>query len=408
MRHSSKPLDALTVKRHREGVLIDAPPHQGLRFSVNKNGTKTWTYRYRTRDKKLRQIKLGDYPAMQLSEARAAFVEQQAIRNTHGDPREFADEQRIVKERHRRNSKKTEFLFSQMVDQYLTEMVEKNRTLKGANEARRLLEKHLKSLAGKRLQDVSPQELHVHILDIRSKTPDTARRFRAELKAAWEYSVSTGKTDIFCPINTHLGGKIKQGRRERVLSDAEVELLLPWMGNYSDAVADALRLTLYLGLRSGEVCALHEQEIAEESDGWWVTIPAKRMKKRHIHRVPLSGTALEIVSSRLGRGYLFLSRGGSYIQQKSLGVEIYSHSGKSKAPVYQNNIICPVKSWAPNDLRKTARTKLAALGCPFEVAESILAHKLPGVSGLYNQYEYKDERRFWLAKLGLYFDGLKK
>jgi len=313
MRDSNKPLDALTVKRHKEGVLADVPPHQGLRLKVNKSGAKVWMYRYRTSDRRLLQIKLGDYPSMGLSDARAAFLEQRAIRNTHGDPKQFAAEQKAEKEKYRADGKKKEFLFSQMVAQYLTEMIEHNRELKGANEVRWLFERYLKGLAGKRLQDVSPQDLHAHILAIRAKTPDTARRFRAELKAAWEYSVSTGKTNVFCPINTHIGGKIKQGRRERVLSEGELRLVLPWMSNYSLAIADTLRLTLYLGLRSGEVCGLHEREIAEESDGWWITIPAERMKKRRVHRVPLSGTALRIVQSRLGRGYLFPSRAGSSI-----------------------------------------------------------------------------------------------
>jgi hypothetical protein len=49
----------------------------------------TWTYRYRTRERRLRQIKLGCYPQMGLSDARRAWDEQKRIRDdlARGDPR---------------------------------------------------------------------------------------------------------------------------------------------------------------------------------------------------------------------------------------------------------------------------------------------------------------------------------
>ena len=72
-----------------------------------------------------------------------------------------------------------------------------------------------------------------------------------------------------------------------------------------------------------------------------------------------------------------------------------------------NKAVCPVGDWAANDLRKTARTHLAALGCPFEVAESVLHHKLPGVGGLYNRHSYEAEKREWLTKLGELFDSMR-
>lgn len=40
MRDSSKPLDALTVKRHKEGLLGVAASYQGLRLVANNSGTK--------------------------------------------------------------------------------------------------------------------------------------------------------------------------------------------------------------------------------------------------------------------------------------------------------------------------------------------------------------------------------
>jgi len=133
------------------------------------------------------------------------------------------------------------------------------------------------------------------------------------------------------------------------------------------------------------------------------------MKKHHSdHRIPLMGSALRIAKRRAGDGVWFPSRAGGYVQQKILGVEVYAHSGRSKAKAYRGKRVCPVSDWAPNDLRKTARSRLAALGCPFEVAEAVLHHKLPGVAGVYNQHKYDDEKREWLQRWADYLDKLAK
>ena len=41
-------------------------------------------------------------------------------------------------------------------------------------------------------------------------------------------------------------------------------------------------------------------------------------------------------------------------------------------------------------------------GCPFEIGESILGQRLPGVAGIYNVYAYADEMRKWLDRRGKY------
>jgi integrase len=51
-----------------------------------------------------------------------------------------------------------------------------------------------------------------------------------------------------------------------------------------------------------------------------------------------------------------------------------------------------------HDLRRTARTHLAALGIRREVAERCLGHKLRGVEGTYDRHDYFKERRLALAQ----------
>lgn len=51
-----------------------------------------------------------------------------------------------------------------------------------------------------------------------------------------------------------------------------------------------------------------------------------------------------------------------------------------------------------HDLRRTARTHLAALGVRREVAERCLGHKVGGVEGTYDRHDYYKERRAALGQ----------
>jgi len=134
------------------------------------------------------------------------------------------------------------------------------------------------------------------------------------------------------------------------------------------------------------------KELVERAGVLWVEIPAERMKAGRAHCTPLVGRAREIVEARMltGSPFLFARRQregheSRAIEQKVLGVEVYAHAGRSKAAAYARRRMCPVRDWAPHDLRRTARTLLAELGCPFEVGEAILAHTLPGVARVYSR-----------------------
>ena len=53
-----------------------------------------------------------------------------------------------------------------------------------------------------------------------------------------------------------------------------------------------------------------------------------------------------------------------------------------------------------HDIRRTARTHLAALGVDPHVAQRCLNHKLKGVEGIYNRHDYFAERKVPLAGWG--------
>jgi len=59
--------------------------------------------------------------------------------------------------------------------------------------------------------------------------------------------------------------------------------------------------------------------------------------------------------------------------------------------------------WVNHDLRRTLRSRLSELRIDSDVAEAILAHAKPGIRGVYDRYEFLDEKRhaleLWATQL---------
>jgi integrase len=161
---------------------------------------------------------------------------------------------------------------------------------------------------------------------------------------------------------------------------------------------------LWTGTRGSEIMSIERGEISEEADGLWWTIPKTKTKNaRHAlatdMRGPLVGRAELLVRRRMEvhERYLFPARAaGQAMPQKAVQTMVYYHQPYSATTPESTRPRLTVSHWAPHDLRRTVRTMLAALGCPNDVAESVLGHMQPGV---YNRHQYDRERREWITRL---------
>lgn len=57
-----------------------------------------------------------------------------------------------------------------------------------------------------------------------------------------------------------------------------------------------------------------------------------------------------------------------------------------------------IAEFTVHDLRRTCRSLLSAASVPGHIAERCLNHKLKGVEGTYDRYDYFDERREVLGR----------
>ena len=257
-----------------------------------------------------------------------------------------------------------------------------------------------------------------------------ANSVKTEMAAAWTFAMDAGRIPEDLPNwwSQVLARKLRskgakregehKGTAKRVLRDDEVRtLVLVDFPLFSQQVRDFLTLQLWTCTRGGEIVEMRREHIREDAGVLWWTMPKSLTKNRNRDeaadlRVPLLGRADAVVRRLLqGPGGLLFpstSRTGvvraqsqAYMQTKVHYRQPYSRS----RPDHVRERLT-VTHWSPHDLRRTGRTKLAALGCPHEVGEAILGHIVPGVAGDYNLYRYDKERLHWLGQLSAALEAI--
>lgn len=308
-----------------------------------------------------------------------------------------------------------------VADDYWYGHVRLSRAQKGANEVRRMFDTMLGRTGNVPAHELTRAQAFDLIRSFAESAPVQAQKLRAELGAAWDYAIDSGRLPESCPNwwRSILRGKIRSkgkriagqriGTAKRVLSAQEVGQLIRWLPNFTASVEDVLTLYLWTGTRGGEIVAMRGDEVAQEGDILWWTIPKEKTKNaRHAkatdHRVPLFGRARNVVlrrKERFGDGFLFPARTKTVqpVAQNTILVAVYYHQPYSRVRPENDRPRLTVTHWSPHDLRRTARTLLAQLGCPDEIGEAIIGHMRPGIVGTYNLHRYDAERAEWLASV---------
>lgn len=428
------PFDARAAKLLPAGEHLILPEHPGLRLSATAN-KRSWIYRYKSPiDSGMRQIKIGAWPALGYAEAVVAWQKLRDQREAGKDPQL---EKKAVRQRERESQlieRTKAYTVEDLVDDYLTGHIDQRRKPKGRAEVRRLLTKHTETIAERPAEALQRSEVYA-LLQALADRPVLMAQVRQEMGAAYSHALDAGKLAGNTPNwwREVMRGKMPRskgktiagehvGTEKRVLSEPEVGQLLNFLPRMSLLLQDALTMYLWTGTRGAEIITMQFGEIAEEPTGWWWTIPkAKTKNARHPNafdlRVPLVGRARAVALRRRAvaekdpesLGYLFASRGGRvpHIEQKTIQSSLYSHQPYAKKrDRADHRPVLPVSRWSPHDLRRTARTLLASMGCPIDVAESVLGHMQAGIVGVYNRHTYDAERLEWLTKLDAKLESL--
>lgn len=420
--------DARAAKLLQPGQHIMVEGCPGLRLEATAT-TRSWTYRFKSPvDGRMRQKKIGRWPAISLPKAIAAWEQLRDARDAGTDVVLVRKAQRAERAAKVAEQGAGAYTVERLVEDYLVGHIQHHRKPKGQAEVRRMLTRNLGKLATEHASALK-RATAFSFLEGLASTPVQAASIRQELGAAWDHALDAGRIPQDTPNWWRLimRGKLRSkgrtllgestGAVKRVLSEPETGELIRWLPNFTNLADDALTLYLWTCTRGAEIMAMEAAEISEEQDGLWWTVPKLKTKgARHALatdlRVPLVGRAEAVVRRRLAEapsGYLFPSTGRlGHVEQKTIGVAVHYRMPYSKT---YPDLVRPrltVTKWAPHDLRRTGRTMLAALGCPTEVAEAILGHMQPGIQGVYNRHSYDKERRVWLKKLDAKLEQLAR
>ena len=427
--------DAKRAKQMQPGEHIAFDDFPGLRLLVTKT-RHTWTYRYKSPiDGNMRQVKLGGWPGMGLPAAIAAWEIRRSARETGEDT--------ALAKRQARNGvlgvtgaiPPDSYLIRHLVADYLAGHVEHNASARVQANTRYALGDPIEPILSLTPESITRKTAFDLLEKLRDR-PTYANRIKMELAAAWDYGLDAGRIKENTPNwwrqimrgKLRSKGKTRNGERvteKRVLVGNEIASLVPWLPVLGDDVSDVAQLYLWTGQRGNEIVAMRGDELTEERDGLWWTIPKAKTKNKRVerataHRVPLTGRSEVIIRRRWashGNGYLFPyaepesgrrpAKVRNHITQASVGQIIARCQ-----PYWKGNGLLvtdpplPVTGWTPHDLRRTSRTMLGYMGCANEVAEEIIGHIKPGIVGIYNLYEYDSEKRDWLTKLAAHLESI--
>lgn len=398
-------------------IVVDGCP--GLRLEASTAG-RAWTYRYKSPvDGRMRQIKIGQWPAMPAS---AAATQWQALK----DQRDAGQDPSLQKKERRKEAAQGVYTVALMVDDYYTGHLLVNRKANGADAVYARLQAAIVDVAQDPAAGMTRKQVYDLVQDWADK-PVAAKSVRNEMGAALAHALDAGLVPEDTPNwwRQIMHGKLRskgalrdgkhKGTGKRVLSDKELQQLdlhdLPLL---SVAVRDVLTLYLWTMARGGELVQMHAQHITEEPDGLWWTCPKEWIKvakheKAFDFRVPLVGRAKEVVQRRIAvnKGYLFPAETETgYASQAGIQSQVHFRQPYSNSRPKVQRTRLTVTHWSPHDLRRTSRTMIASMGCPHEIGEALLGHVLPGVGGIYNLHQYDAERRLWLQRLSDRLDAL--
>ena len=388
-----------------EHLLIDDFP--GLRLEASAT-RKTWTYRYKSPDGRMKQQAIGQWPAKGLQEAMADWRE---LRAKVADGIDIKAQRQVEKAP---VAPVVVYTVQDVVDDFVARHLKSERAAPSALADERALRRLLSEIPAFAASPAALVDRGVafDLLDARKATPTATGKLRSLLGGAWDLALDAGRLPGSTPNwwRVVLRGRLKSkgkiiggehvGKKRRTLQASEIGALMAWLPNMHTIGQDATQLYLWTAMRGVEIFAMQPEFISNEADGWWLTIPKSITKNERYadavdHRVPLLGRALEIVQRRSkeasGSSWLFATmRDGKFKQyiQHSFSTYIYGLQPYSAKVARRagDGLIIPVAGWTPHDLRRSARTMLAAMECPEEVAEAILGHMPAEIVAAYNAH----------------------
>ncbi|MGX0976291.1 integrase [Roseovarius sp. MBR-51] len=366
---------------------------RGFALRITAAGGKAFVLHYAT-DGKQRRKTIGDWPTWSLEAARTEARDLVQRIDRGDDPLET------------KRRRKVEPTMTELAREWL----ERQTGLKSIGTIRGLVNNDIvPTLGDLKVTDVRRRDVIDMVEAKAEKAPRSAAQLLVYTRKILSYAadreiIPASPVADLKPTSINVKGQrnpLKAKPRARVLDHDEIRTF--WnnaeTSDLHRLTALCLKLVLVTGQRPGEVAGMREDEI---SGRWW-TIPASRRGKTETEQaVYLTDTALQIVADakaeldRLHKrrkepqsGFIFEVKQGAPVTTSALSRAV-SREGKSLGDRGDKD---GRGRWRPHDLRRTMRTELSACKVRPDIAEIVTGHVIPGIRGVYDRHDFKDERQ---------------
>ena len=363
---------------------------QGLSLWVEREGAKSWYFRYRTPDGRQKDAFLGRYPDFSLAEARRIKDEMRSHLARGIDP-----------SLERKMARAGGDAFKVIAGQWLgskTDWSESHRSSVIARMERWVFP----TIGGISVKDLTPQlilELCLRPIEKRG-IRETSKRALGYIRAVLAYALASGRVDRNAA--SELGGILAapvSKHHQAITEPSELSVALKKIEGYqaSLVVQTALKLTPLLFLRPGELRHLEWNDYRPEERLF--SIPGDRMKGGAPHIVPLATQAKALVDElRVYTG---------------AGRFVFPSARSELRPISENTVRVALRcldiNAVPHGFRATARTMLDEIHeVPIEHIEHQLAHSVRDPNGrAYNRTRHLRQRAEMMQLWADYLDQLR-
>lgn len=368
---------------------------RALYLWVQPNGSKLWRMNYRFAGKQ-NTASFGQYPAVSLKQARIRCDEAKALLRQGIDPSAVKAQARTALRMAAEDS------FEAIAREWLGRQ---NHAESTRTKALWIFERLLFPWIGRTpITGIKAPDL----LAVLQKTEargklESAQRAKQYAGLVFRYAIATGRAQD--DPSASLRGTLttpKTQHRASITDPKKIGPLLRAIDGYSGTfvAACALKLGPLLFVRPGELRHAEWSEIDLDAAEW--RIPAKKMKMRAVHIVPLSNQAATVL-----RELYALTGSGRYVFP---GIR-----GRGR-PMSENTVLAALRrmgysgeEMSGHGFRSMASTRLHEMGWPHDAIERQLAHaERNKVSAAYNYAEHLPERRKMMQAWADYLDVLRE
>ena len=284
---NAKQLQTLPKDKYHDG--------NGLYISISKPGRGKWSFRY-TINKKPREMGLGSYPDVSLSEARQLLFNNKQLLSKKIDP---IDEKNRVEVLRQQQNKK----FSDIANLYIeTKKKPEWTNPKSEQQWRNTLNNYVYPiLDSKPLNDINRNDIISVLHPIWRDKTETARRIQQRLFLIFAFAKirewythdnpASWKEHLYHILPNPF--KINKVKHHAFLRHEEVNRFYNELFEIDLFSVYALRLLILTVTRTSEVIKSKFEQFDLDKGIW--TLPYYNMKARKEHKVPLSNEAISII-----------------------------------------------------------------------------------------------------------------